>query len=156
RTRAAALPVLWQMPEWRLVDQSGRAFGSAELRGKVYVANFIFTSCVASCPRLSARMARLQARLGNLARAGHLVSVSVDPADDTPARLREYGARFHQDPGLWTFVTGPEDAVARAVDYGFRVGVERPARGLHGEFNPIELAHSNRFALVDTRGRLRG
>jgi protein SCO1/2 len=150
------LPTLWIMPEWRLTDQRGRLFGSAELRGRVYVANFIFTTCTWSCPRLTSRMAVLQSRVRHLGPAVHLVSVSVDPTNDTPARLLAYATRYHADESRWTFVTGPEDTVLRAVSDGFRVGVVMPRRGPAGEFNPVELAHSNRFALVDARGRMRG
>jgi protein SCO1/2 len=150
------LPVLWQMPEWRLTDQNGAAFGASELRGRVYVADFIFTTCTYSCPRLTSRMALVQDRVRRLHGAAHLVSVSVDPVTDTPERLRAFAERYHADPALWTFVTGPEDAVVRAVSQGFREGLAMPQRGPHGEFNPVELAHSNRFALVDARGRLRG
>jgi protein SCO1/2 len=152
----APLPVLWTLPAWRLTDQDGRAFGSTELRGKTYVANFIFTSCVASCPRLTRTMAQVQARLRPLADRVRLVSISVDPVTDTPARLREYGMRNGADFAMWSFVTGPEDVVLRAVEQGFRAGLQLPPRGPDGTFNPIELAHSNRFALVDAEGRLRG
>lgn len=152
RARVAPLPVLWPMPAWSLVDQDGRAFGARQLAGHVYVTDFIFTSCTASCPMLTARMASLQDRLGD--RGGiRFVSISVDPSHDSPERLRAFASRFHADTRTWSFVTGPEDDVVRAVDQGFRVGVEWQ-RG--AAYDPITLAHSNKFALVDAQGRLRG
>lgn len=156
RRAPAPLPVLWQLPDWRLTDQDGRPFGAQQLAGKVYVANFVFTRCVSSCPRLTRQMAQLQSRLRHFGSRVHLVSVSVDPVYDTPARLKEYGVRYGADFTFWTFVTGPEESVLRAVEQGFRQGVQMPPRGPDGTFNPIELAHSNRFALVDRHGRLRG
>ena len=148
--------MLWQLPAWQLVDQSARPFGSRDLAGKVYIANFVFTSCVASCPRLTRQMSHFQPDVQAMHGRARLVSISVDPTNDTPQRLREYAERYGADPSVWTFLTGPADEVMRAVEQGFRIGVQQPARGPHGEFNPIELAHANRFALVDGRGRLRG
>ncbi len=152
---APAVGVLWQMPDWSLTDQNGHAFGARELRGRVYIANFIFTTCALECPRLTREMGHLAPDVARFGDRVHLVSISVDPVNDTPERLREYMARYHADPNRWTFVTGTEDAVMRAVTAGFRVGVEQPARNADGTFNPVDLAHSNRFALVDARGRLR-
>jgi protein SCO1 len=150
------VPVLWSLPDWALTDQDGHAFGARELRGRVYLANFIFTSCVLECPRLTLEMSHLAPRVAAYGDRVHLVSLSVDPVHDTPERLRAYMTRYHADPRRWTFVTGPEDQVMAAITGGFRVGVELPARGPDGSFNPSELAHTNRIALVDARGRLRG
>jgi protein SCO1/2 len=154
---ARDVPVLWRLPAWRLTNQDGVAFGASELRGRVYIADFVFTSCVMECPRLTRQMAHLQPMVRQLGPDRvRLVSFSVDPTNDTPPRLRAYMAQHRADPGLWTFVTGPADDVMRAVTEGFRVGVQDAPRAADGTFNPIELAHSNRFALVDRHGRLRG
>jgi protein SCO1/2 len=156
RARHRQLPVLWQLPAWELSDQNGRPFGARELRGTIYVASFIFTSCVSECPRMTREMAHLEPEMARYHGRVHMVSISVDPAHDTPDRLREYMARYHADPALWTFVTGPEQAVLRAVGDGFRIDVELPRRGPNGDYDPVQLAHANRFALVDGQGRLRG
>ena len=101
------LPVLGQIPDFRLIDQRGAAFTTAQMRGHVTVVDFIFTHCPASCPRLTARMGELQARLASDRSDARLVSISVDPENDTPAVLADYGAKAHADPARWTFVTGP-------------------------------------------------
>src|SRR5947207_1103510 len=86
-TRTEALPVLWQLPAWELTDQDGHAFGARELRDRVYVANFVFTSCVLECPRLTRQMSHLQEHVRELNGRSRLVSISVDPINDTPERL---------------------------------------------------------------------
>ncbi len=156
RAATHAVPVLWALPGWALIDQDGQPFGARDLRGRVYIANFIFTSCVLECPRLTHEMSHLAPQVARYGDRVHLVSLSVDPAHDTPVQLRGYMARYHADPRRWTFVTGPEDQVLATITSGFRVGVDLPARDADGGFNPAELAHTNRFALVDTQGRLRG
>jgi protein SCO1/2 len=148
---------LWPIPAWSLTDQDGRPFGSRELAGRVYVANFIFTRCPTSCPRLTSRMAALSARLRPQGTRARFVSISVDPSWDTPARLREYSARHHADWARWSFVTGPHETVLRAIDQGFRISSGMTPHPVPlGEFDPVALAHSNHFALVDARGNLRG
>lgn len=150
------LDVLTTVPEWRLIDQDGRPFGARELRGHVYVADFIFTTCTYSCPRLTSRMASLQPRLRALPGGVRLVSISVDPTHDTPERLREYAQRYHADTAMWTFVTARDEQEMQAVARGFLAGVSRGERLPDGTWNPVQLAHSNRFALVDAQGRMRG
>jgi protein SCO1/2 len=155
RAHAHPVGVLWPLPDWTLTDQNGQPYGARNLHGKVYIANFIFTSCALECPRLTREMGHLVPQLSRFGDRVHFVSISVDPTTDTPERLRTYMARYHADPQRWTFVTGPEDAVMQAVTAGFRVGVEQPPRAADGTFNPLDLAHSNRFALVDAQGQLR-
>lgn len=158
QSRRAAPAPLWPIPEWTLIDQNNAPFGSAQLRGKVYVTNFIFTRCPSSCPRLTRKMAALTARLRSSGDRVHFVSFSVDPEYDTPAKLKDYGNRFHADWARWHFVTGPFDRVLRAIDHGFRLssGMSSPGSTSSNEFDPYALAHSNHFALVDGQSNMRG
>ncbi len=134
-----------------LTDQDGHPFGTEQLRGKVWVADFIFTSCPDVCPLLTSQMA-------NVARHIEMsdvlfVSITVDPATDTPERLREYAARFHADTGRWKFLTGDPDEVRSVIERGFRLPVgEREGR----EDGRYEILHGSRFVLVDRRGIMRG
>ncbi len=105
------------IPDVPLLDQDGRPvrFYSDLIRGKVVAVNFVFTSCTAICPPMGGIFGKVRQQLG--ARAGadvHLISVSVDPATDTPARLKEWGARFGAGPG-WTLVTGPREEIERVL-----------------------------------------
>ena len=145
------LPVLAELPRFELVDQDGRRFGSQELEGRVWVASFIFTRCATICPAITARMARIQDRTRELAPAFHLVSFSVDPDYDTPARLAEYARHHRASPRLWSFLTGPEEAVKDAVVKGLKVSMGRAAGG-----GPGDIFHGSHLVLVDGRGRVRG
>ena len=151
----SALPVLWQGPEFALIDQTGRPFASSELAGKVVLANFVFTTCTDVCPLLTGTMARVRdelrvARL--LADKAMLVSFSVDPEHDTPAALAEYGARFNADPAEWKFLTGDRRQIDDLLLTGYKVGA--PPRIAKPGAAP-EIVHTNRFALVDGRGQVR-
>ncbi|HZI17981.1 MAG TPA: SCO family protein [Pyrinomonadaceae bacterium] len=101
------------IPDVELLDQDGRKvrFYSDLVRGRTVAVNFIFTTCTTVCPPLGATFARVQRELGERAgRDVHLISVSVDPAVDTPERLKAWGEKFKAGPG-WTFVTGPKSQV---------------------------------------------
>src|ERR1700683_3737016 len=105
--RAGTLPddVQWYAGHFSLTDQSGHPFSDKDLRGKVWVASFIFTRCAGPCARVSANMARLQKEMAGK-EVLMLVSFSVDPDYDTPAVLQRYAAHFGADPSGWKFLTG--------------------------------------------------
>jgi protein SCO1/2 len=145
------LPVLGHIPSFRLVDQHGTPFATESMLGHVSVVDFIFTRCTASCPRLTARMAELQRRLGPQGDRVRLVSFSVDPENDTPSVLAEYAAKANADPARWTFVTGSIDDVVRAVVLGFKVSAAKIARGA----NDYDVTHGDWFVLVDPAGDVR-
>ncbi len=101
------------IPDVELLDQSGRTvhFYTDLVKGKVVAVNFIFTTCTTICPPLGATFARVQKELGEkMGRDVQLISVSVDPATDTPERLKAWGEKFHAGAG-WTLVTGPKPRV---------------------------------------------
>src|SRR3954466_9019502 len=121
--------VLGGLPAFTLTDQRGQPYGSRELAGKVWVADFIFTSCQAVCPLLSERMAEVGRRARRLGPDFHLVSISVDPERDTPERLAAYAARYGANPISWSFLTGPEQAIQTTVVEGFKVGAGKERAG---------------------------
>jgi protein SCO1/2 len=89
-----ALPVLGQIAEFGLKDQTGRAVSARDLRGKTWVAAFMFTRCPTICPRITRRMQELQAHAKQEQAPLTLVSFSVDPEYDTPAVLTAYAGEF--------------------------------------------------------------
>jgi protein SCO1 len=106
-----------KIPDLALVDQDGKPvrFYSDLVRGKVVMINFIFTSCTTICPPMGATFGKVQELLGD--RAGkdvHLISVSVDPATDTPQRMKAWGKKFGAEPG-WTLVTGDRETVVQLL-----------------------------------------
>ncbi len=147
-------PVLRQLPQWRLVDQNGEAFGSDDLAGEAYVASFLFTRCATVCPRLTASLRRLERRYREEGVEDvRLVSFTVDPEHDTPERLRDYARSRSLDLERWSLLTGAEQEVRSVVVDGFALPMgERLdlAGGL------VDVAHAARLALVDRAGDVRG
>ncbi len=154
RFEPAPPPPLWALPRYSLTDQNGHPFGSEDLRGHVYVASFFFTRCPSVCPAVMGAMSRLQEQLakGEMDRV-RLVSISVDPAEDTPLRLEEYGHRFGQDPARWALLTGDPETVRKLLFEGFKVPLG-DRRELGGGL--YDIAHTAKLALVDGQGRVRG
>jgi len=152
--RGDSPPVLGTLPSFSLIERSGRPVSSADLAGRPWVADFVFTRCSGMCPALSTRMAELRRKLREQGLSARLVSFSVDPSHDTPAVLTEYAGRFGADDDWW-FVTGDRDALYQLIGQGFRLSVaERSptASDTDGEL----ITHSDRFVLVDGEGRIRG
>jgi cytochrome oxidase Cu insertion factor (SCO1/SenC/PrrC family) len=120
---ASHAPSKMNIPDVELLDQDGRKvrFYTDLVKGKTVAVNFIFTTCTTICPPLGATFARVQRELGERAgRDVRFISISVDPATDTPERLKAWGAKFKAG-GAWTFVTGPKpqiDELLRALGAG--------------------------------------
>jgi protein SCO1/2 len=156
RQLGAAPPVLGSLPAFALTDQASRPFGTRELAGKVWVADFVFTACQEACPLLSQRMQEVGRRTKHLGPDFHLVSISVDPDRDTPARLAEYAARYAANPVRWSFLTGPSDAIQDAVTGGFKVGMGREAAKADDGTTFFQIFHGENLVLVDRQLRIRG
>ena len=144
-------PALGALPDFALTDQTGQPFGTRELRGKVWVANFIFTNCAGSCPLLSQKMAEVAHRTRHLGPDFHLVSLTVDPERDTPEVLAGYAARYRANPRKWSFLTGGMATIQNAVVDGFKVGMGKEKVG---DF--WEIFHGENLVLVDRQLRIRG
>lgn len=142
-------PIL-TLPPFELTSEKGHPFGSEQLRGKVWVAGFMFTTCPVVCPKLTRQMVEIQHRTRNLGGAFHLVSFTVDPETDTPERLAAYGRQYRYSPGRWTFLTGNLDVIESTVVSGFKLAMGRDADSL------FEIFHSERLVLVDREGTIRG
>lgn len=150
---APALQLLGKLPAFDLVERRQVPLRLADLRGKVWVADFMYTSCVEICPLQSAELARLQTAFAEHTDL-RLVSISIDPERDTPAVLSAYAEKFQADPERWLFATGEPDAVARLAQEGFRLSAASYVSGDDGE--DYTFIHSNRFVLVDRQGHIRG
>jgi len=131
------------IPDIEVLDQNGRKihFYTDLVKGQTVVINFIFTTCTTICPPLGATFARVQKELGDkVGRDVRFISISVDPATDTPERLKAWGAKFHAGDG-WTFVTGNKPQVdellrvlgassARREDHSPTVLIGNDAQGM--------------------------
>jgi protein SCO1/2 len=135
------------LPDFELVDQTGAKVSKRDLAGRVWIADFIFTTCPTICPRLTEKMAGLGGRMKD---AGDLrfVSFTVDPENDTPEVLSTFGKKYGADPSRWSFLTGEPKHVEDVVLKGFKQALSRDSGGM--------IFHSERFVLVDKKGRVRG
>jgi protein SCO1 len=146
--RQRAVSSYGMVPSFHLINQNGQPFGSAQLAGKIWIADFIYTTCPGPCPMISSRMSELQKPLEKT--DVHLVSFSVDPEKDTPQVLRGYADKLQADPARWDFLTGPKSAIYKLSHDGFKLAV---SDGSSEQGIPV---HSTRIVLVDRHGYIRG
>jgi len=142
--RAAQLPLNQTVPDFTLTDQTHKRIALSQFRGKIVAMNFIYTSCALPqfCYRMTNHFGVLQSRFarGDVV----LLSITFDPARDTPERLAEYASQWKADPTRWHFLTGASDEIARvAAMFGLEYF---PDEGL--------ISHSVRTVIVDRAGRL--
>ncbi len=143
------LPVIKDVPAFSLIERSGQPLTKDDLLGKIWVVDFIFTSCAGPCPLLSTRMFSLQQSLDEFGDQVKLVSISVDPRTDRPEVLRKYAERYHAEDDRWFFLTGDdEEAIYAMIREGFLSAVEPAKPG-------GAIIHSTSFLLVDGQGRIR-
>lgn len=133
------------LPSFAVVDQTGAAYTSETMAGHVTIVDFVFTSCPSICPALTTKMATL---LGRTDEDVRLLSISVDPENDTPARLTEFLAKHGKPSPRWSLVTGDPTVVEKTVIQGFKIRVTRNQAG--------SLSHGEHFVVVDKQLRIRG
>jgi protein SCO1 len=153
--RSEPPPVFDPVPAFSLTNRDGRGVRLQDLKGKPWIADFVFTRCPASCPLMTARMARLEKELPGDLDDVKLVSFSVDPEHDTPEVLQRY-AQSYKAPARWLFLTGGKEEMYRLSRQGFKLGIEIPPPAPSGAPAPEPILHSTRFVLVDGQGRIRG
>ena len=148
------LPVYGQVADFTLTNQAGHAVALADLRGRVWVADIIFTRCAGPCLKMSRQMKELQDDLPPNSSA-RLVSLTTDPDYDTPAILKAYGQRFGANPGRWFLLSGPKKEIAALAINSLKLtAVEKQPQERE---SPVDLfVHSTIFVVVDPRGQLRG
>jgi protein SCO1/2 len=137
--------------DFALTDSGGHPVTRADLDGKILVVDFLFTSCSTTCPAVNTQMAQIQQLTTNQSDV-KLVSITVDPRDDTPDVLEKYGQRFGAETNRWVFLTGQ-----KAVLYGL-IGQSFLGQDLNDPFAfmPGNFSHPERIAVMDSQGHLRG
>jgi protein SCO1 len=139
-----ALEVFGEIPQFNLIAQDGQPFHSQALTGKIWVADFIYTTCPGPCPRMTSQMREVQDAVLKIPDV-RLVSFTVDPAQDTPPVLAAYAKEHGASPSIWYFLTGQVSTLQRLDRDAFKLG------NLDSS-----MQHSTRFVLVDRQGRIRG
>lgn len=144
----AELPKHWALPDFALTERSGKTYTRADLLGKVWVADFFYTTCPGPCPMLSSRLSALQEKLGTRSEV-RLVSISTDPAKDTLPVLQAYAERFKAGPN-WLFLTGDKAEIFELANSGFKLSVTEERN------NPEPITHSTKLVLLDRQAFVRG
>ena len=138
-------------PAFSLTERSGKSVASNDLRGKVWIADFIYTRCQDTCPVQTSVMARLQSEFA-ADRDLQLVSITVDPLTDSPEVLSQYADRHGAHRDRWAFLTGDPAEIKRIAQEGFRLSAVPVTSETQ---NPV-VFHSSRFILIDQKGAIRG
>ena len=137
------LPVIGSIPEFEFIDSEGQSVNLNTLKGKVWVADFIFTTCTMACPIMTGNMNTIHKKYKKNDDL-RLVSISVYPEYDTPEVLKEYASQYDANTDKWHFLTGKEANVKNIIKNGFKIG----------DYEYI-IFHSEKFALVDKNGMIR-
>lgn len=148
---ARVLPNYGAVPAFTLTTQDNKPLSLNDLKGKIWLVDLIFTNCAGTCPMLSARMASIQAAIVKTPPSVQLVSISVDPNNDTPPVLSAYAKKYGADPNRWTFLTGKVSTIYTVARDGFHLTLDSAHEDIH---EPI--THSERLVLVDRNGNIRG
>ena len=146
--REPELTRFYPLPDFSLTDQTDKTVTLQDLKGQVWVADFIFTNCAGTCPLMTDRMRKLQ---DGLPAGIQMVSITVDPARDTAKALAAYAAERGATRDRWLFLTGEKQALRDLCMKGFKLPLDETGG------TPSEpIAHSTRFVLVDKAGEIRG
>ena len=142
--RQNTLPIIGKVPHFDLIDSQNRNISKSDLIEKVWVADFIFTTCDMACPVMTGNMNLIHQEFREND-AVRVVSISVYPEYDTPEVLTQYASQYAANTNRWHFLTGPEESIKNIIKDGFKIG----------DYEDI-IFHSEKFALVDKKGNIRG
>lgn len=151
---AARAEIRLPLPAFTLTDERNQPFGLADMKGRVWVADFVFTTCPVVCPKLTQKMVTVQERTRPLGDAIHLLTITVDPENDTPDKLAAYAKKFGADPQRWRFLTGSLAQIEGAVMNGFKIAMGKQASAPGSSL--MTIFHGEKFVLVDREGNIRG
>jgi protein SCO1 len=151
RTLPPELPIIAQVPDYELINENGQRFGSNDLKGRIYLANFVFTRCPSICPKMLSDLEKIQKRVRGTGQKVAIVTFTVDPEHDNETVLFKVARERKANPHIWSFLTGSDkEQMFKLYRDGFKVGVEQNPQNL------FDIAHSEKIVLVDGENRVRG
>jgi protein SCO1/2 len=148
------LPVIGKIAPFALTNQAGGLTTLDDLRGKVWLADIIFTRCPGPCATMTRQMAMIQAALPKDSNA-RLISLTTDPEFDSPEVLKRYGEKFGSDFGRWRFLTGTKLEIAALAGDSLKLTALEKRPEDRSSADDLFI-HSTIFVLVDKQARLRG
>ncbi|MEH7454739.1 SCO family protein [Gottfriedia acidiceleris] len=141
-------PLNWDLEKFTYTNQDGKTFGTKDLKGKVWLTDFIFTSCETVCPPMTANMAKLQQKAAEKKLNVDFISFSIDPEVDTPQLLTTFANKFNADFSNWNFLTGyPQKHIEKFASENFKTIVKKPE-------NNSQVIHGTKFYLIDQNGKI--
>lgn len=141
-------PLNWDLQSFEYINQNGEKFGTKDLKGKVWVADLVFTNCQTVCPPMTANLAKLQKLAKEEKLDVQFVSFSVDPEVDTPEKLKTFVQKFTDDTKNWNLLTGySQDDIEKFTKDNFKTLVDKPE-------NQDQVYHGVKFYLVDQNGKV--
>lgn len=137
-----------QVASFSFTDQNGKPFGTDQLAGKVWIADFIFTDCKSVCTPMSHKMSELQTTFKESEIDVEFVTFTVDPATDTPQVLKDYLGQFSEDESNWHLLTGySQDAIEKLALNQFQTIVQKPNES-------GQVIHGTNFYVIDQQGHI--
>ncbi|MFZ7114807.1 MAG: SCO family protein [Bacteroidota bacterium] len=134
---------------WKFIDQNANPISQSDLDGKIYVADFFFTTCNGICPKMSNQMERVAARFKGTEQI-HFLSHTVKPSEDSVSVLKKYADFHNADSKVWHFVTGDKKEIYEMARTSYLSAVSE------GDGGPDDFVHTQFFTLVDAERRIRG
>jgi len=139
-----------RVPSFKLLNQDGEYVSNLDLIGYNYIVNFFFTSCPTICPTTTLNLIELQKKINAYGIENFkIISISVDPQNDTPLKMKEYAQSMNIDLSNWSFLTGPEQDIYNIVTSGFSLAVGKD------DLAPGGVFHSPSITIVDKQGYIR-
>jgi protein SCO1/2 len=151
---------LFEAPEFSLQNCTGEKLSSDDLKGRIWIVDFVFTRCGGPCPLMTQRLLSLQKSLKEKGLqepplSVRLLSITVDPAYDTPSVLKSYALEWGADLDGWYFLTGPPESTLELIREGFKITAIREGSGSDHDMSMPNIVHSTSFYLVDQEGWVR-
>ncbi|WP_142505069.1 SCO family protein [Melghirimyces algeriensis] len=138
----------WPVEDFRYTDHEGNKFGLSDLKGKIWIADFIFTNCNTICPPMTANMEKVQSELKESGLDVQFVSFSIDPERDTPEVLTKFAKQHHANLSNWHFLTGyPFDDIQDLAESSFRMKIQKDP-------DSDQVIHGSSFYLIDSSGKV--
>lgn len=134
------------IPAFSLINQEGARVNESAVKGRVYVVDYFFTTCQSICPIMSKQLDRVYREQKDVL----ILSHTVDPETDTPEALKEYAKKFNADPKRWIFLTGTKPELYDLARTGYLLDAQE------GNGGEEDFIHTQNFALIDKKGRIRG
>lgn len=138
----------WEVQDFEFINQDEETVKLEDLKGEVWLANFIFTNCSTVCPPMTYNMSQIQGLLAEEKLNIPIVSFSVDPEIDSPEHLKEFGQKFNADFTTWNFLTGySQEHIEEFALESFKAAVIKPE-------DTDQVTHGTSFYLIDQSGKI--